>query len=234
MTYDIIKTVIVMNKYYEAYDKRYKQVHDKGLSWSPNNNTKIVEETINKYHLENKSILEIGCGEGRDARYLLNKNYNVIATDISKEAINYCIKKDPIHKKNYMVLDVLSKDLSNKKYDFIYSIACLHMLVLDDDRNKYYKYIYNHLKDNGYALILTMGDGIKESSSDINKAFNNIKRLHQESNLEIEVAETSCRIVNFDSLLKEINNNNFETIEYGITNIENHFDKIMYTLIKKH
>ena len=223
-----------MDKYYEAYDKRYKQIHDIGLSWSPNNNTKLIEDIINKYHLEKENMLEIGCGEGRDARYLLNKGYNVLATDISKEAINYCIKRDEIHKNHYRVLNVLNSDLPKDKYGFVYSIACLHMLVLDDDRNKYYKFIYNHLDINGYALILTMGDGLIESSSDIDKAFDKVKRFHQESNKEIEVVETSCRIVNFDSLLNEIKNNRFEAIEYGITKIENHFDKIMYILIKKH
>lgn len=220
-----------MSKYYEAYDKRYKQVHSKGLAWSTSTNTKIVEEIINKYHLEKSKILEIGCGEGRDARYLLNKNYNVIATDISKEAIDYCKKKDIIHKNNYNVLDVLN-DKSEEKYGFIYSVACLHMLVLDNDRNNYYEYIFNHLEKNGYALVLSMGDGIKESSSDISKAFNNIKRTHQETNQELNIAATSCRIVNFDTLIKEVNNK-FEVIEYGITEIENHFDKIMYILIKK-
>ena len=221
-----------MSKYYEAYDKRYKQVHDKGLAWSTNSNTEIVEEIIKKYHLDKENILEIGCGEGRDARYLLNKNYNVLATDISQEAINYCIKNDITHKNNYKVLDILS-DNSKDKYGFIYSVACLHMLVLDEDRNKYYKYIYNHLEDNGYALILTMGDGTKESVSDINKAFDNTTRTHQKTSQEIEVATTSCRIVNFDTLFKEVNNK-FQIIEYGITKIEEHFDKIMYILIKKH
>lgn len=220
-----------MSKYYEAYDKRYKQVHDKGLAWSTNSNTKIVEEIIKKYHLDREKMLEIGCGEGRDVRYLLNKNYNVLATDISQEAIDYCVRNDITHKDNYKVLDVLSDDSQNK-YGFIYSVACLHMLVLDEDRNKYYSYIYNHLEDDGYALILTMGDGIKESISDITKAFDDIKRTHQESNQEIEVATTSCRIVNFDTLLKEVNNK-FEVIEYGITEIENHFDRIMYIVIKK-
>ena len=220
-----------MSKYYEAYDKRYKQVHDKGLAWSTNSNTEIVEEIIKKYHLDKENILEIGCGEGRDARYLLNKNYNVLATDISQEAIDYCVRNDITHKDNYKVLDVLS-DNSQNKYGFIYSVACLHMLVLDEDRNKYYSYIYNHLEDDGYALILTMGDGIKERISDIAKAFDDIKRTHQESNQEIEVATTSCRIVNFDTLLKEVNNK-FEVIEYGITEIENHFDRIMYIVIKK-
>ena len=191
---------------------------------------------INKYIVKDQLgllalILEIGYGEERDARYLLNKNYNVIATDISKEAIDYCKKKDIIHKNNYNVLDVLN-DKSEEKYGFIYSVACLHMLVLDNDRNNYYEYIFNHLEKNGYALVLSMGDGIKESSSDISKAFNNIKRTHQETNQELNIAATSCRIVNFDTLIKEVNNK-FEVIEYGITEIENHFDKIMYILIKK-
>ena len=220
-----------MSKYYEAYDKRYKQVHDKGLSWSTDSNTEIVEEIINKYHLEKRKILEIGCGEGRDARYLLNKNFDVLATDISPEAIDYCIKNDALHKGNYKVLDVLS-DNSDGKYGFIYSVACLHMLVLDEDRSKYYSYIFDHLEDNGYALILTMGDGIRESMSDINTAFDNVIRTHQESNQEIEVAATSCRIVSFDTLFIEVSNQ-FEVVEYGITEIENHFDKIMYIVIKK-
>ena len=223
-----------MNKYYEAYDKRYKQVHDKGISWSPNTNTTIVEDTINKFHLEKSKILEIGCGEGRDAKYLLNKNYNVLATDISKEAINYCQKNDINHKDSYRVLDALKDNSLKDKFGFIYTIACLHMLVLDEDRNKFYKYIYNHLEDNGYSLILTMGDGIKSSKSDITKAFDNIKRIHQETNQIIDVAATSCRIVNFDTLLNEVKNNGFDTIEYGITEIENHFNEIIYIIIKKH
>lgn len=146
-----------MKEYYEAYDKRYKQVHSKGLSWSPSNNTLIVEDIIKKYHLEKDKILEIGCGEGRDAIYLLNKDYDVLATDVSKEAIDYCKRNDLEHKNNYQVLDALKDNSLKEKFGFIYSIACLHMLVLDEDRNKFYKYIYNHLEDNGYCLILTMG-----------------------------------------------------------------------------
>ena len=53
-------------------------------------------------------------GEGRNARYLLNKNYNVLATDISQEAINYCTKNDITHKNNYKVLDVLSNNSQDK------------------------------------------------------------------------------------------------------------------------
>lgn len=60
-----------MKPYYKAYDKRYKQVHEKKLSWSSNNRTEIIEKIINKYNItKDNKILEIGCGEGRDAIYL--------------------------------------------------------------------------------------------------------------------------------------------------------------------
>lgn len=221
-----------MDKYYKAYDKRYKQIHDLGLSWSVDNNTIIVEEIIKEYNLDKKRILELGCGEGRDARYLLNKNINVLATDVSQEAINYCINKDKKHMNNYQVLDILNNNFK-EKFDFIYSVACLHMFVLDDDRSSFFKFVYHHLNDNGLALILSMGDGSSESSSEISKSFDTVKRIHQESNMEVNIAATSCRIVSFETLLNEIQKSGFDTIKYGVTSIDNHFDKIMYVLIKK-
>ena len=222
-----------MSKYYEAYDIRYRQVHEKGLTWAVDNNTELVEKVIYKYHLENEKMLEIGCGEGRDSKYLLNNNYNLLATDVSKEAISYCKSVDLVHKECYKVLDVLSNNSLNEKFGFIYSVACLHMLVLDEDRNNFYQYIYNHLEEGGYCLILTMGDGVKQYESDISKAFDNIKRIHQETKKELTIVSTSCKIVNFDTLDKEVIDNGFNIVEQGITSIENHFNEIMYAIIKK-
>lgn len=222
-----------MKKYYEAYDKRYRQVHDKGIAWATNNNTKIVDDIINEYNLGKTKMLEIGCGEGRDARYLLEKGYDVLATDVSEEAIRYCRKHDIEHKDKYKVLDVLKDDKTIDKYGYIYTVACIHMLVLDEDRDKFYQYIYNHLDDKGYSLILSMGNGKDNSKTDIDKAFDNVKRRHQELDEEINIVATSCRIVDFDTIFKEAKRNNLNIIEYGITNIDNHFDKIMYILVRK-
>ena len=43
------------------------------------------------------SILELGCGEGRDAIHLLCQGYRVLATDISPEAIAYCRRLAPAY-----------------------------------------------------------------------------------------------------------------------------------------
>ena len=34
----------------------------------------------------------------------------------------------------------------DEKYDFIYSIAVIHMFVIEDHRNKFYKFIYGYKK----------------------------------------------------------------------------------------
>lgn len=64
-----------MGKYYEAYDERYKTVHLKGVSWSSGKSSPVVLDIIKKYHISfSDSMLEIGCGEGRDAKAILEKD----------------------------------------------------------------------------------------------------------------------------------------------------------------
>ena len=106
------------------------------------------------------------------------------------------------------------------------------MLVLDTDRKKYFDFINKHLDDNGFALILTMGNGKMESSSNINNAWEDIDRIHQSTGEKINVATTSCRIVNFETLKKETNNSNLLIIEMGITQIIPNFPEIMYIVVK--
>ena len=224
---------IMKKDYYKAYDDRYKQVHEHSLQWASENPSQIVMDTILKYHItSDDKILEIGCGEGRDAICLLKKGYHVSATDVSEEVIHYNRKKYPDYKDYFKVSDCLQDSLQ-ESFKFIYAIAVLHMFVLDEDRNKFYQFIYQHLKADGLALICTMGDGEFEKKSDINKAFDLGKRVHEETQEELMIAETSCRIVNFDTFTSEIISNGLEVIEKGITHVEPDFPMMMYAVVKK-
>ena len=108
-----------MKKYYHAYDERYKAIHKRGFSWSSDQRTPIVEEVVNKFNInKDSSILEIGCGEGRDAIYLLNNGYNLVASDVSNEAINYCKEKYSKFKDCFINLDFIN-DSYNKSFDYI-------------------------------------------------------------------------------------------------------------------
>lgn len=83
-----------MEKYYQAYDKRYQQIHNLKLQWSSDVVTPILQELTVQFGIrKTDKILEIGCGEGRDALWLLEQGYDILATDVSKEAISYCKRR---------------------------------------------------------------------------------------------------------------------------------------------
>lgn len=218
-------------KYYEAYDERYKTAHAHGVSWSSDVSTPIVMETLDKYNItQEHKLLEIGCGEGRDSRGVLERGFQLMAIDISKEAIAYCKKLMPQFEKHFSVLDCLSDKL-DVKFDFIFGIAVIHMLVPDYDRDCFYRFIRNHLSNGGVSLICTMGDGEFEKQSDISTAFTLQERNHESG--KMMVADTSCRIVSFNTFEKELARNGLTIIEKGITSSLPDFNSLMYAIVEK-
>lgn len=217
--------------YYEAYDERYKTAHQNGLSWSSDQCTPIVMKTIDKYGInKSEGILEIGCGEGRDAKVLLKSGYKLTATDISPEAIRYCKSNMPEYQNCFSILNCINGE-HQFKYKFIYAVAVIHMLVLDEDRRKFYQFIEKHLTNDGVALICTMGDGISEIRSDISKAFEIQIRKHETG--EMAVAGTSCRMISFKTFESEIGSNNLYILEKGITESLPDFNSLMFAVVRK-
>ena len=188
-------------------------------------------ELLNKYSIPKySSILEIGCGEGRDAFLLLGEGYNVLATDVSSEAIDYCKNLNPEYSDHFSVLDCIN-DHHDIHYDFIYSVAVIHMLIDDNDRNSFCKFVYDHLSDAGLALICSMGDGMSGSVSDASKAFDMAERNHESG--VITVPSTSLRMTNWEHLEKEIISSNLSIIEKGITSSLPDFNSLMYVIVRK-
>ena len=202
------------NEYYKAYEKRYKQVYDKEMMWSSNKPTLDVLNTIKKLNItKNAKILDLGCGEGRDIIYLLNKGYNVLGIDYSKTVIAKC--NEITYNKfsnNFIALDIFQDNL-NESFDFIYSVAVLHMFVLQLHRDLYLKFIYEHLTDDGRALVCVMGNGIDTYESDI--------------------ATTSCKVVNWEDLFSELDRNGFKVEEYWISKDIPEFNDSMCVIISK-
>ena len=217
-------------KYYEAYDDRYRQVHSQNLQWFYDDPTPIVMETIKKFGIGySHNILELGCGEGRDAYPLLKQGYKVSATDISTAAIRYAQEKFLEFADNFAVLDCVA-GVMHGKFDFIYAVAVLHMLVDDADRDAFYTFIREHLNPKGIALICTMGDGAMERQTDISTAFELQKRTHEQSGKEVQIANTSCRIVSFDRFCRELERNGLLIVEDGITSALPDFPMLMYAI----
>ncbi len=222
----------MQRKYYEAYEDRYRQIHEQNLQWFCETPSPIVLETIREFSiLPQHKILEIGCGEGRDAFPLLQQGFDLLATDISPEAVTFCQKKQPQFAEHFQVLDCIAGELSST-FDFIYAVAVLHMLVLDEDRNAFYRFVQTHLTPDGIGLICTMGDGSCEYQSDIRTAFEVQDRTHEQTGKTVQVSGTSCRMVNFQTFTQELAHNDLSILKQGITCAEPDFSQMMYAVVR--
>lgn len=220
-------------KYYEAYDDRYCQIHGQNLTWFYNKPSKIVKDVIGRYNLSSScKILEIGCGEGRDAIPLIQMGYDLLATDVSPEAISFCKNKIPEFGEHFQMLDCTAGEI-DALFDYIFSVAVIHMLVLDSDRNAFYQFICKHLNCDGIALICTMGDGKHEFKTDIRNAFEIQDRIHAQTGKQVRIASTSCRMVTFDAFQNELIQNGFVILETGLTSVEPDFSTMMYAVVKR-
>lgn len=221
-----------MKKYYEAYDLRYQQVHEKGLEWFCGAPTPIVAEALAKCGISPEApMLEIGCGEGHDAAFLLGKGCNLTATDVSPAAIAFCKGKYPQWAARFAVLDALA-DPVDAKFDFIYAVAVLHMLVPDEDRHVLLVFIREHLSDGGFGLVVTMGDGEMQRATDISRAFDVQSRVHEQSGQTVEIASTSCRIVTRADFRREIEGAGLVIAEMGDTAWDD-TPFAMYAIVKR-
>ena len=203
-------------KYYEAYDQRYSQVHERGLEWFGGAPTPIVGQMAEKYAEKGGPVLEIGCGEGNDAAHLLEQGFNVLATDVSPAAVDFCKGKYPQWAVRFRTLDCL-KDKLDDRFGFIYAVAVLHMLVLDEDRQGMLTFIREHLAEDGAGLIVVMGDGDMQRATDISTAFDLQERTHQHSGQKMMLTSTSCRIVTRADFRAEIERAGLHIAEMGDT-----------------
>lgn len=224
----------IKKDYYKAYDERYRQAYENGTLWELTERTSAVEDIIKEYGFSTKNnILDLGCGEGRDAIYLLKKGYNVTAVDYSYNVINKCNElTNNNFFNNFHQLDLISDEL-NIKYDFIYSIAVIHMFVLPEHRNKYWQFINEHLNKNGIAFVVSMGDGTNNFDSDINTSFDSVEGDNINTNEKIIVSATSCCIKTKEYLLNEIYNNDLECQKIWISEEIPNFDKCVCMIVKK-
>ena len=124
---------------------------------------KLLLQTFEK----NSNILEIGCGSGRDASFMVKNSFDVIAIDGSKNMIEEAKKIHP-ELSEKLLHKTLANDLDfDKTFDGIYSIATL-MHLSKNDLDKTISKIYNLSKQNGKILmsVSLFRDDIDENGFD--------------------------------------------------------------------
>ncbi len=158
-----------------------------------------IQDLLLKTFSKNYNLLEIGCGSGRDAFFMLSNGYNITAVDGSEKMI---VESKKIHPElsNNLFHKILPNDLNfNIKFNGIYSIATLMHLEENDIKKTIYN-IFNLLNDGGKFLM-----SVSLSRNDVNEnGFDEKGRFFLI--LEQEEWLNMCKDVGFKILETKVNN----------------------------
>jgi len=167
---------------------------------------------------KSQKILEVGCGQGRDAIYFSQLGFDVHAFDISANAIksiNSVKDRVNLNKLNVFEHNVLDPlNLPKEYFDFVYSNLALQFFDLEN-LSKILKNISNVMKKNSSFLLSTKKEGDKyhKTGKKINdNAFENkgiIRYFYSLDDLKSVLSEQ------FD--IVEINSNRHENIDSSVS-----------------
>lgn len=107
------------------------------------------------------------------------------------------------------------------------------MLIEETLRDAFYKFIFNHLKNEGIALIIAMGNGQDEYKSKKEDAYKKTNRVNVNTKENIKVVNTSCQIKSFINMKSEIERNNLEIVEYEIVHDLPDFSSCLVFALRK-
>ena len=124
----------------ELYDTKASLFIESGMSADMMGEDVECEKLVK----QGGSILDGGCGSGRDSLYFLQKGYDVTAFDPSDEMIKYASQFTGLSVKKLRWEDLADKD----KYNAVWASASLYH-VNRADMNAVFDKIADALKDNG-------------------------------------------------------------------------------------
>ena len=142
------------DKEFPNWETLYEKEQIQGLPWYYEDLDLDLNMELDKRHINNGSILDLGTGPGTQAIKLCEKGFQVSASDISKTAIknaNELYNKD-IKKINFIIDDILKSNFEENEFDYIFDRGCFHVLSVSD-RKKYVGEIKRILNRNGVLFL---------------------------------------------------------------------------------
>lgn len=145
----------------EFWDERFEQIGNTGYrnqiiyKYDQSLRLKVIDKIVHRFQgaIENKSILDVGCGTGDFSILFAKKGANVIGIDITKKAIEKARIKAKGLSCIYYINSINDVDFKPQSFDVISSITVLQHIP-DDHILKSIKKLVSCLKNGGYIYIL--------------------------------------------------------------------------------
>src|ERR671926_1916453 len=136
----------------------YKTQRVDTMPWYNENLDFDLEEELHHRRISNGKFLDLGTGPATQAILLAKRGFNVTASDLSEAAIKRA-RNVYANEKNvdFIVDDILSSNLKDNEFDYIFDRGCFHVLP-PTDRQRYITKIRQILKDNRILFLKCFSD----------------------------------------------------------------------------
>lgn len=139
------------------YDKLYGETRD-----ALGQPTSIFVDFFDQLDQQDARVLDVGCGQGRDALFIARKGHRVVGMDISDNGIRDL--KDAAAQENLPIEGIVA-DIVNYKPDGMFDVILidrtLHMLALPV-RLAVLETLLDHVNESGWLLIADEASNIKD------------------------------------------------------------------------
>ena len=171
---------------YREYWNTYYKTHRINLENS------TFAKYVLKHLLQNKKLIDLGCGNARDSIYFSQHNISVLGIDYADDEINYLNEKYANNNLTFSTQDMCAMtDLG--KFDYIYSRFSLHA-ISEKGEDSLLTWIFNSLIKDGYFFL--------EARSDKDSMLNQGSKISNNEN----ITDHYRRYLNFEDIKSKIKN----------------------------
>ena len=152
---DVLAPKEWMNGWEGRYEKEGELRDDKLLNFFPHPMVQLLSKILeDRKSDENLSVLELGCGSGKDSCFLGSKGYTVYGIDALPKAIELARRRSRLmgveSNVRFLVGDILKWEIPQNKHDIILAIQTLQYLF--DNALDRLKEIVSSVKPGGFFV----------------------------------------------------------------------------------
>lgn len=123
---------------------------------APTEPSKFAAYISEKYLQNTGQLIELGCGNGRDARYFASLGLGVVAVDICSPEIEVLSDSNTRDNLKFEAGDFTRLPESNSRYDYVYSRFTLHSVDAEGQKRAI-EWSSRSLKEGGLLCVETRG-----------------------------------------------------------------------------
>jgi len=115
-------------------------------------NVQLYHHLVSSIDLSNKEVLEVGCGRGGGASYVMRYLHpkSLVAVDVAKGAIDFCKKSHHVTGLIFKQADAEDLPFEDESFDIVINVESSHCYGSMD---KFVAGVYRVLRHNGYFLF---------------------------------------------------------------------------------